>query len=762
MHRQKIVGKASVGLLLFLPLVAVGVALALMLTWGLSAQQAAADASSDIEFSITAKGGEDSGGNGCTTAGGTEPTSKDDAICNYPVGSQFDVNMFFDGVGAHGMGNGVTAGTTIVLRWSGAVIGPNGANGKALTHAVPANCTVPIPTVDLGADDHVLSLSCQNLPPPPPAQPPSLGTGLHGTASFNCDSEGQGIIELVHTGLATTTIAVGGAIDSHSEDNATDTITVICTPPDFQIGINVVDATDQSKKLSDSCWAITSIATVIKGKGAFLPVAFGGSDPQGGTSIVTVDQDDLALTPPVITFIDVLATPGNQVIITDGQTPSQTENNAAVSSVVGKLTLAFPVQQSFPKGGAVLLIGQVPTTHDVVGDNGKSCASTGGGIDSPALVDKDPAVGSIRVTIDGKTRLANQDFLSGLSTGFGTDIWTATQTQAGSSSNSDINYSFPNPGDPASSLLCTNLPQSLTGVPPTLENDKCDFTQKNTRLNGIATITFKDKTAGDAPLANQCVFIDEKLLGPPFDLKLQVGFACDGLGAGQQPAGAAKPTTDADQDGSANGTIELDLAVDRYSFEIDQGQLADKDFQVNGPKRGQCDLLSSQKCSVGFQLEPRTFSLDVQFNEVNRKGDPFQKVVGLCVNIDPGVPTQICDGDSNDTDGLANGQITQALVSSVVPAQSITVKSPPGFDTPAAQLCEDAGTPTPPGGKCSLKFDLTFVGIPAVFKMTGAPQNLWLTNQNPDTCNANADLANKIQVGTTDPLTRIPKESIDP
>ena len=44
MQRHKIVGRAPVGLLLlFLPLVAVGVALALMLTWGQSAQQASAN-----------------------------------------------------------------------------------------------------------------------------------------------------------------------------------------------------------------------------------------------------------------------------------------------------------------------------------------------------------------------------------------------------------------------------------------------------------------------------------------------------------------------------------------------------------------------------------------------------------------------------------------------------------------------------------------------------------------------------------------------
>ena len=55
--QDKIVGKASVGLLLFLPLVAVGIALALMLTWGhQNAQQASADATPEIELHVNAGG----------------------------------------------------------------------------------------------------------------------------------------------------------------------------------------------------------------------------------------------------------------------------------------------------------------------------------------------------------------------------------------------------------------------------------------------------------------------------------------------------------------------------------------------------------------------------------------------------------------------------------------------------------------------------------------------------------------------------------
>jgi len=67
-HHNTVVRKATVWALLFLPLVAVGVALALMLTWGHQASQQAEAADPAIDFSLTLLGGENSGGTGTYAA----------------------------------------------------------------------------------------------------------------------------------------------------------------------------------------------------------------------------------------------------------------------------------------------------------------------------------------------------------------------------------------------------------------------------------------------------------------------------------------------------------------------------------------------------------------------------------------------------------------------------------------------------------------------------------------------------------------------
>jgi hypothetical protein len=137
----------------------------------------------------------------------------------------------------------------------------------------------------------------------------------------------------------------------------------------------------------------------------------------------------------------------------------------------------------------------------------------------------------------------------------------------------------------------------------------------------------------------------------------------------------------------------------------------------------------------------------------------FQLVPGACINVDPGKEPSpagadtVCDGDANDADPDA-GEIRYNDVP--VGNHTVTAKAV-GFKSVTGPVVVDV----PAGGKVSTKINLEFNGIPAVFGMNGAPQNLWLTNQNPDTCNDSLDIVDKLSVGTTAPNTRVPKETID-
>ena len=177
----------------------------------------------------------------------------------------------------------------------------------------------------------------------------------------------------------------------------------------------------------------------------------------------------------------------------------------------------------------------------------------------------------------------------------------------------------------------------------------------------------------------------------------------------------------------------------------------------NGDAQRECDTIANQKCVLTFSYRSQVGDINVIINEVNRKGDVFQLVAGACINVDPGKGSPaadvVCDGDSNDADPAA-GKIRYNGVP--VGNHTVTAKAP-GFKSVTGPVV----VAVPAGGKVSTKIDLEFNGIPAVFGMNGAPMNLWLTNQNPDTCNDNPDKASKIQVGTSEPLTRIPKETID-
>ena len=236
MQRHKIVRKASVGVLLFLPLVAVGIALALMLSLGhQNPQQASADATSEIEFSMSAPG--------CDTNNVPEAD-----ICTQNVGSSFTVELSWNGFsGAHGPD---APNVQMVVVWGGPLNGPNPANTKKLNNENPNGCDIPIATLKPGGNPKSFALACGVL------FSSTIDTGLFGTAEFNCKGAGVGTIVLLHSNA--TSLATDAALQPHWEDNAADTLNVDCLPPDGEININKV-AKDNGQLLGGSCWLIFAV-----------------------------------------------------------------------------------------------------------------------------------------------------------------------------------------------------------------------------------------------------------------------------------------------------------------------------------------------------------------------------------------------------------------------------------------------------------------------------------------------------------------------
>ena len=77
--------------------------------------------------------------------------------------------------------------------------------------------------------------------------------------------------------------------------------------------------------------------------------------------------------------------------------------------------------------------------------------------------------------------------------------------------------------------------------------------------------------------------------------------------------------------------------------------------------------------------------------------------------------------------------------------------------TNSPQVCN-----VPAGAKCVIKFDLKFVGIPAVNKLVGGNHNVWLdTKAIPNDCNSSSAVSKTLSLNASAPTTRIDKSTID-
>ena len=94
---------------------------------------------------------------------------------------------------------------------------------KKLTALQPAGCDIPVTVLEPGGDPTGAAISCSWL------VSTNVATGVMGTAAFNCDTVGVGVITLEHSNA--TTLVTEPVIQPHWEDNATDTLTINCVPP---------------------------------------------------------------------------------------------------------------------------------------------------------------------------------------------------------------------------------------------------------------------------------------------------------------------------------------------------------------------------------------------------------------------------------------------------------------------------------------------------------------------------------------------------
>ena len=634
MQRHKIVGKASVGVLLFLPLVAVGIALALMLSLGNQGTPTAqADTSVSIDMSITA------------TGPGTDCTTKGPGECFYPVNSSFNLSLDINDVTAVAvLAGGYSLAQMLVIADGTNVTGPEPGNTKDLS--VNGICPIPATARDPAGNTDASFMSC-NAPFGGSGTEVIFGTAGNptqlGTATFNCDQVGIGVIALINDpNNPTGNSAVGDSAGQPHLDKTGDELLIInCTPPDGAININVVDAESQSKKLAGSCWLV-SVSRLV------------GSPP----------------------------------------------------NLINK-----PV--------------------DVVSDNQSNPICDANGPIKADLSDKDQSNGNISILISGQNRLE-----------FGDD-WHFQQVLAGESSvNTKITYNV----DPTK-YTCT-LSGLFKKAPPQDDVVACDeadpFVVKNVRKDALLTVTFAAKPGLDANLlTGLCVEINDGID------QLNKNKVCDGGPQDQNPADRVLSTllTVNNPGLLQKGLYSIVAQTEKdtvNSFHLDPDQQPG-----NGDAKRACDTLVNQKCDITYSYASQNAFLDVEFFEVNRKNDRFQGFPGGCVGISPnaGKAQKACDDDNDSI-------ISQVRIG--LGEQTVTAQPPKGFESKTApQICN-----VPAGAKCSLEIEIVYVGVPAVNSMNGTPQLVWLTNQNPNTCNASADKASKLTFGTSEPQTRIPKETI--
>ena len=225
-----------------------------------SYQQAAANASTEVEFSIAAVG--------CSTA---NPAELDK--CTFDAGSSFTLDMSWDGfTGLHAQG---ARDVQMVIHWTGAVSGPNNANGKSLTNSSPAGCDIPVTVLEPGGDPTRAIISCEI------SIASNIATGVMGSALFNCDSVGVGTITLEHSATPGGTFAVGPSFGLHWENNATDFLLVNCGGPEMSLSVKAGATSCDAPQKPTKCDVPIGASFTLSVSVNTLPAATAGAGYRG-------------------------------------------------------------------------------------------------------------------------------------------------------------------------------------------------------------------------------------------------------------------------------------------------------------------------------------------------------------------------------------------------------------------------------------------------------------------------------------------------
>jgi hypothetical protein len=235
--------------LLLLPLVAVGVAVALMLSWGSSQGAQAAGPDPAINMYVTTANGS------CDT----NPSTVAGAKCSASVGSSFTLTVQLDKLAGLTDADGdMKAGWTFV-QWhqqNNAVLTFNDLDGAGVAEA--KNCAPGNPAETGGNGDYGITCNLAS------GQNERTVTGNMFTLNYTCTTQGTGTVTQLNGGALDTSLGDENfaGIPAAPGAGTSLVLTVNCTPPDRVIEINKTDDVTGAF-VGPTCWQVFALLTTF-------------------------------------------------------------------------------------------------------------------------------------------------------------------------------------------------------------------------------------------------------------------------------------------------------------------------------------------------------------------------------------------------------------------------------------------------------------------------------------------------------------------
>ena len=253
--QQKATQKKIVWMLLFLPLVAVGVAAALLLGWAHQGSENAAanDATTDFRMS----------GPGCTSVdGGVKGTT----FCSVPVNGSFAAVVDMAAVGSL---TGSITNWQAFVTWSPGLTGPNDPSSTKIVRVNGCSelggiAGTPGPITAPHLPLHTSAAGCAAFDPPTLPDSALLDGTLTATFELNCGAtpSQETVTMIIDAGAKGERTSVSDGTTDTADLTGSETLTVLCVPPDEQINIHV-STFGTGVKQEGTCWRISYGATKI-------------------------------------------------------------------------------------------------------------------------------------------------------------------------------------------------------------------------------------------------------------------------------------------------------------------------------------------------------------------------------------------------------------------------------------------------------------------------------------------------------------------